>query len=217
MMSPNKILTLLTCVITLTISDFPLIQNPKSQILYSQVLAQTPDDRKSEGDRLFQQSTEQGRIGQFAAALQPLQQALTIYREIRDTRQEAITLIGLGSAYLGLNNLPRATDSLQQSLSLARAINDRQVEVLALQGLSLAQSASNPRKAEADQLLQQGIQQLQTSQFEAALQSFQQALTIYREIKHRLGEGYALTGLGLVHVLSLGDYTKAIEYYQQSL
>ena len=34
------------------------------------------------------------------------------------------------------------------------------------------------RKAEADQLFQQGNQQYQTSQFEVALQSWQQALTI---------------------------------------
>src|SRR5919202_6279975 len=72
------------------------------------------------------------------------------------------------------------------------------------------------RKAEADRLFQQGIQQYQTSQFEAALQSWQQALTIYREIKDRKGEGQALGNLGLAYD-TLGDYAKAIEYQQQSL
>lgn len=41
----------------------------------------------------------------------------------------------------------------------------------------LAQSPSS-RKTEADRLLQQGVQQFQSSQFQAALQSFQQALSI---------------------------------------
>src|SRR5919202_1131176 len=72
------------------------------------------------------------------------------------------------------------------------------------------------RKAEADRLIQQGNQQLDTSQFEAAKQSFQQALTLYREVKDRKGEEWALGGSGLAYYL-LGDYAKAIEYQQQSL
>ncbi len=92
MMSSNKILTLLTLVTTLTISDFPLIQNPKSQILNSQVLAQTPDDRKAEAERLFQQGIEQFQISQFEVALQSWQQALIIYREIKDRLGESQSL-----------------------------------------------------------------------------------------------------------------------------
>ncbi|MEH1765571.1 MAG: CHAT domain-containing protein [Nostoc sp.] len=79
----------------------------------------------------------------------------------------------------------------------------------------LAQTPAE-RKVEADRLLQQGFEQYQTSQFEAALQSWQQALIIYQEIKDRLGEGQSLGGLGMAYY-SLGDYAKAIEYYQQSL
>ena len=72
------------------------------------------------------------------------------------------------------------------------------------------------RKAEADRLLQQGIQQFRISQFEAAFRSWQQALTIYREIKDRLGEGNALGNLGLAYY-SLGKYDKAIEFQLQRL
>ncbi|OYD94979.1 Fis family transcriptional regulator [Nostoc sp. 'Peltigera membranacea cyanobiont' 213] len=79
----------------------------------------------------------------------------------------------------------------------------------------LAQTQAD-RKAEADRLLEQGIEQGKTSQFEAALQSCQQALIIYREIKDRKGEGQSLGNLGVVYY-SLGNYAKAIEYYQQSL
>ncbi|MFB2983509.1 tetratricopeptide repeat protein [Microseira sp. BLCC-F43] len=79
----------------------------------------------------------------------------------------------------------------------------------------LAQTTAQ-RKAQADRLLEQGIQQYETSQFRAALQSLQQALAIYLEIKDRQGEGNALRILGLAYD-SLGDYQKAIEYQQQSL
>ncbi|MGB3534461.1 MAG: tetratricopeptide repeat protein [Microcoleaceae cyanobacterium] len=72
------------------------------------------------------------------------------------------------------------------------------------------------RKAEADRLLNQGIQQLNTSQFREALQSWQEALKIYQEIGDRKGEADCLNNLGLVYS-NLGEYQKAIEYHQQSL
>ena len=78
-----------------------------------------------------------------------------------------------------------------------------------------AQTTQN-RKAEADRLLEQGNQQFQISQFENAFQSWQQALTIYQEIKDRLGEGQSLGNVGLAYYF-IGRYDKAIEFYLQSL
>ncbi|MEH2033521.1 MAG: CHAT domain-containing protein [Nostoc sp.] len=78
-----------------------------------------------------------------------------------------------------------------------------------------AQTSQN-QKTEADRLLQQGIQQFNTSKFEAALQSWQQALKLYQQIKDRQSKGKALGGLGVAY-LSLGNYAKAIEYEQQWL
>ena len=72
------------------------------------------------------------------------------------------------------------------------------------------------RKAEADRLLNLGIQKYNVSHFEAAMQIWQQALTIYREIKDRLGESKALGHLGIAYG-DLGKYDKAIEYELQSL
>ncbi|MDZ7952501.1 tetratricopeptide repeat protein, partial [Nostoc sp. DedQUE09] len=78
-----------------------------------------------------------------------------------------------------------------------------------------AQTSQN-RKIEADKLLEQGIKQFNTSQFEAALQSWQQALKLYQQIKDRQNEGNALGNLGLAYG-NLGNYAKAIEYHQQHL
>ena len=75
---------------------------------------------------------------------------------------------------------------------------------------------SDARKAEADRLFQQGLQQGQTSQFQAALESFHQALAIYREIGDRQREGRTLSNLAEVYLL-LGNSAKTIEYLQQSL
>ncbi|MGE5658133.1 MAG: CHAT domain-containing tetratricopeptide repeat protein, partial [Actinomycetota bacterium] len=78
--------------------------------------------------------------------------------------------------------------------------------------------AQNPteRKAQADRLFQQGREQYQVSQFQAALQSWRQALSLYREIHDRNSEGQALGNLGVAY-RNLGDYGKAIEYAQQWL
>ncbi|NJK69949.1 MAG: tetratricopeptide repeat protein, partial [Microcoleus sp. SU_5_3] len=71
-------------------------------------------------------------------------------------------------------------------------------------------------EAEGDRLLQQGLQQNRTSQLRAALNSFQQALQIYRALKNRQGEAAALGNLGVTY-FNQGNRTKAIEYLKQSL
>jgi CHAT domain-containing protein len=81
---------------------------------------------------------------------------------------------------------------------------------------SVQAQTTKDRKAEADRLFDRGIQQYQISQFESALKSWDQALTIYRAIKHRQNEGAALGSLGLAYH-SLGKYDKAIEFQLQSL
>jgi CHAT domain-containing protein len=82
---------------------------------------------------------------------------------------------------------------------------------------TLAQAAtSTGKKAEADKLLQQGIKQSNTKQIDAALQSFQQALTIYKEIKDRPGQGKTLNNLGNIYS-EKKDNAKAIKAYQESL
>ncbi|NEO74840.1 CHAT domain-containing tetratricopeptide repeat protein [Moorena sp. SIO4G3] len=80
---------------------------------------------------------------------------------------------------------------------------------------ALAQTVES-RKTEADRLFNRGIEQAKVSQFQKALQSWQKALTIHREIGDREGEASCVNNLGIAYQ-NLGDYPKAIENYQQSL
>ncbi|MEG3899709.1 MULTISPECIES: tetratricopeptide repeat protein [unclassified Microcoleus] len=82
--------------------------------------------------------------------------------------------------------------------------------------LPVVAGAIDASEAEGDRLWQQGNQQFQTRQFPAALNSWQQALQIYRALKNREGEGGVLNNLGGAYRY-LGNYAKAIEYGQQSL
>jgi tetratricopeptide (TPR) repeat protein len=79
----------------------------------------------------------------------------------------------------------------------------------------IAQADRN-RAAEADRLRLLGIQQYRANQFKTAVDSWQKALTIYREIKERSGEAKSLYNLGLGHNL-LGLHQKAIAFLQESL
>jgi CHAT domain-containing protein len=78
----------------------------------------------------------------------------------------------------------------------------------------LAQTGSS--RSEADRLLNKSVQQMQNGEYDAALESAQQALNIYREIKFSQGEGFALGNMGLIH-FELGEYDKAISDQKQHL
>jgi CHAT domain-containing protein len=75
---------------------------------------------------------------------------------------------------------------------------------------------SQDQKTEADKLLEQGNQQFDISEYQAAIRSWQQTLAIYQQLKDRDGEASSLNNLGLAYY-SLGQYPKAIEFHQQSL
>lgn len=93
-----------------------------------------------------------------------------------------------------------------------------------------AQEASSPDKvaaarlAAADRFFQQGVQQLNLSQFRQALQFWQWALELYQDPavqiafpqESRWGEGAALASLGNAY-LRLDQYQQAIDFYEQSL
>ncbi|MFB2877873.1 tetratricopeptide repeat protein, partial [Floridanema aerugineum] len=170
-------IALLTVVADTSISFYSLTSLPVPK-----VLAQTNSEKKAEASRLLQQGNQQFKTSKFQEALQSFQQALAIYREIGDRNGEARALGTVGLAYYALGDYQKALDSLQQSLVIARELKDPKLEQSVQQVLSIVQQQNNPRKAEADRLFQQGIQQFQTSKFREALQSWQQALAIYREI-----------------------------------
>ncbi len=76
--------------------------------------------------------------------------------------------------------------------------------------------AQQSQKNQADELLQLGIEQANRNQLREALQSWKQALELYRQISDRQGEARLLGNLGHVY-LSFDEYEDAIYLYYQSL
>ncbi|MEG5028912.1 CHAT domain-containing protein [Microcoleus sp. AT8-B1] len=182
------------------LATIPLLTTPDS---LSPAIAQAIDARQLEADRLLQQGIQQYQTRQFAAALNSWQQALQIYRTLKNRPGEVRALTNFGTIYNSLSNYynsvgnyAKAIEYAQQSLAIAREIKDRLGEGRALGNLEAAyNSLGNHIKA---------------------IEYIQQSLAIVREIKHRQGEGVALGNLGGAY-LYLSNYAKAIEYSQQSL
>ncbi|MEG4337450.1 CHAT domain-containing protein [Microcoleus sp. D3_18_C2] len=159
-------------------------------------IAQTTDARQLEADRLIQQGLQQFQTSQSPAALNSWQQALQIYRALKNRAGEGWALSNLGGAYINLGNYAKAIDYGQQSLAIAREIKNREGEGAAVLNL--------------------GIANLYMGNYAKAIDYGQQSLVIAREIKHREGECLVLVHLGLAYNY-LGNYAKSIEYTQQSL
>ena len=69
---------------------------------------------------------------------------------------------------------------------------------------------------QAEKLLQQGTRQYQNNQLEAAIESWQEALKLYRRQKDSNGESLALGRIGLSYE-RLSNYRQAVNYFEQSL
>jgi CHAT domain-containing protein/uncharacterized protein HemY len=215
------------------LATIPLLTTPDSLF---PAIAQTTDAGKTEADRLVEQGIQQLETRQFPAALNSWQEALQIYRTIKNRQGEGAALGILGSAYYSLGNYAKAIDYSQQHLAIAREIKDRQSEGLALGNLgasyhSLGNSAKaleytqqylalareiKDRPEEGNALGNLGGVYINLGNSAKAIEYTQQSLAIAREIKNRQGEGDALGNLGLAYI-NLGNYAKAIEYTQQYL
>jgi len=194
-MYPQKLrlITLFTLVATLSGAAVP---NLPVAFTASRVLAQTVDEREAQADRLLDQGIEQLNTSQYETAIQSLQQALVIYREIKDRQGEGWALGSIGLTYFYLGDYAKAIDYSEQWLAIAREIKDRNSEGKALGNLGLAY--------------------LSLGDYAKAIDYQQQLLAISREIKDRNSEGKALGNLGIAY-RNLGDYAKAIDYSEQLL
>ncbi|MBD2328732.1 CHAT domain-containing tetratricopeptide repeat protein [Alkalinema sp. FACHB-956] len=160
-------------------------------------IAQTnPATPKAEAQQLLQQGIQQFQTGQFEAALQSWQKALTIYRAIKDQQGEGDALGNLGAAYNVMGNYPKAIEYHQQSLAIAQQ--------------------NQSRRSEGNILGNLGNAYLSLGDYPEAIEYYEKSLAIAREIKDKRGEGNFLGNLGIAYN-ALGNYPKAIAYQEQSL
>jgi CHAT domain-containing protein len=211
-----------------------VVSLPDGAVMVAQ--AQTNQSRKAEADRLIGRGNQQYQIRQFEAAFRLWQQALVIYREIKDRRGEAAALGNLGAAYYSLGKYDRAIEFHLQSLKILRETKDRRGEGQSLgnlgnsyqtlgtydkaiefhlQSLKILRETKD-RRGEGQSLGNLGNSYQTLGKYDKAIEFHLQSLKIVQEIKDRNGEGNALGNLGIAYD-ALGKYDKSIEFYLQSL
>jgi CHAT domain-containing protein/tetratricopeptide (TPR) repeat protein len=162
-------------------------------------------DRAREGAVLTCMGVVYRSMGQPTQALDYLQNALTILREVgksphgdRSTARlwEGRTLNQIGVVYSVLGRYGQALHYSQQALVIQRAVGDRIWEGRNLNDLATIYSN-----------LGQNLK---------ALEYFQQALAIYKETGQRSEQGRTLSNIAIIY-FELEQYPKALEYSQQAL
>jgi len=71
------------------------------------------------------------------------------------------------------------------------------------------------REATANYHFTQGSQQLEQSNYDAAIAAFEKSLLVYQETNNRYQEGYVINEIGHVYQ-ELGDYETSLDYFQRS-
>lgn len=153
--------------------------------------------QQQEAHRLMEKAFEQVNTGQLEAAEQSLKKALSIYRELQDSEQEARILGNLGAVCNRLGKFSEAIQYLQQLLEFFSQQPYQQM-------------------AAADVLGTLGIAYRNLGYYAEAIDCAQQCFAIKEQMRDFQGMFSALESIGLVYHY-LGEYDQAIEYYEKSL
>jgi CHAT domain-containing protein/Tfp pilus assembly protein PilF len=130
------------------------------------------------------------------AAIAKYEEALQLYREIGDRRNEGAMLNNIGFVYYSLGEMQKALGYYNQALTILRAVGDRNTEATTLSNIGVVYSHLGEKQR--------------------ALESYNQALLISRTLGDRSGEATALDNIGVVYS-DLGDKQKALDYHNQAL
>jgi CHAT domain-containing protein/tetratricopeptide (TPR) repeat protein len=201
-------------------------------------VATAADKQRLRAERLLTEGVNLAakRGAGLQSAIDSFQQAVTLWREIRDRYWEAYTLYRIGVANFSLSRYEPARDYFSQTLAIRKEIKDRAGEGSALTALGNVCGALS-RYQEAIEYFDQALpirRELKDrdgeeatlnnlantyrflSRFEKAIGYYEQSLVISREMKDRINEGAILNNLGGAHE-SLGRHETALDYYEKAL
>lgn len=177
-------------------------------------------------------NTDQNRSKE---ALELLQQALVINREVGNSSNETVSLLLLGWGHSRLDDNEQALKFLNEALTMSRENGYRIWEGQA-QALVARVHLTQGNTEEALAWVQQAISILEAvrsngtsgvlytlgviyqsqQQYPQALESYQQALVVARQIRDRTFEANILNQIGSVYS-NQENYQQALDYYQQAL
>jgi len=134
--------------------------------------------------------------GRLDAALNSLQNAHNLCREIGDQAGEGTTLNNISQIFKARGDYETALKYLEQSLKIFREIGNKSGEGTTLNNISQIYDTRGD--------------------YETALKYLGQSLKIRQEIGNKNGEGATLNNIGQIYN-ARGDYETALKYLEQSL
>jgi len=196
-----------------------------------QEIDQETGARELKAESLYRIGINYYNLGEYDKALDSLQQALPIFRELGDRQCETESLSMISFIYEELREYRKAIDSFQQALPIFRELGDRELEAESLYKIGINYYNLEEYSKALDSL-QQAL-----PIYPDAIDAFQQALPIFRElgrhknkykydkacgleatnpISNRSFEAITLKQIGIVYA-DLRRYRKALDFFRQAL
>jgi len=160
--------------------------------------------RNREAGALGRIAQSYDKLGEYHEAIDFLQRALPIHQEMRNREGEAKSLFRIGVSYRKLGEYREALDSFQQARDVFRRGE---------YGSGRGIGEIDCHASEARSLNNIGVSYNDLERYREALNSFQQALHIYREIGDREGEAKCLNNIGVSYD-ELEEYPEARDFHQ---
>jgi eukaryotic-like serine/threonine-protein kinase len=164
----------------------------KSQAEFAKILKEDPKNIKA----LWQTGVLDVTMGNPQAALDPLNQGLSLSVQVDNQEQKALILLAMGISYRLLNKPDEAMRNYQESMAITKPLGLKRIYANTLTEVALVQSTLGKP--------------------DAALDSYAQALQLLRDIGVKKELGNALISRGVLYE-SRGNYDKALEDYKDSL
>jgi tetratricopeptide (TPR) repeat protein len=163
-----------------------------------------------EGNSLLGQMKNHGIIGEvyastgnYTEAIESFKKAIGFSQKIGDRKWEGFSLANIGTTYYITSDYDEALEYLQRALKVCEEIGEKQLEASVVKSIEKVhreiQAASEERpqiQTQADELAHQGSVHFNKGDSDVALDKWNQALQLYREIGDIKGEATCLGNIG---------------------
>lgn len=176
-------------------------------------------NRDGEMRSLYNLGLAYEKMEQYRKAIQQFEKSLDIAIQLGDRKITLNCVNQLGDNYRIIEDFAKATRYYKLALAIEGAITTEALQASS-PSITGQPAPKNPkpvyREVEVKLLNQEGEELKSRGQLTEALETFQRALLISREVGDRQGEAAALSNMGITYV-DLGQYSKALEFLQQAL
>jgi tetratricopeptide (TPR) repeat protein/predicted Ser/Thr protein kinase len=204
----------------------------KAQAQFSKILQGDPKNIKA----LWQTGVVDISMGNPQAALEPLNQGLSLAIQVDNQEQKALITLAMGISYRLMNKPDEAMRNYQESMDITRRLGLKRILANSLTEMALVQNnLGKPdaalasygqalqilndigmKKEYGNTLIARGVLYESRGEYDKALQDYKDSLQIQRDAGDENFESMCLNNIGGVYQIT-GDTDNALTYLQQSL